>query len=126
MHPIRLAGFALLVVASGCAMTPREKCEAPYRAQLRVVSADMRETREALARGYRLVPARNDIGLHFCLRPSGMAHLCRAEDGEPMFDKQPIVRRAERAKLEALEQEYARLEQSIAACAAQYPQQSGG
>lgn len=126
MVPIRIAALGLLLVAGGCAVTPLQQCQAPYRAELRNVKADLHATRIALARGYRLVPARNEIGLHFCLRPSGMAVLCRAEDGEPMYDKQPIVRRAEQAKLRALAGERARLESALVDCTRRYPAEAGG
>lgn len=122
MRVIALTTLAATLILTACATTPRQKCESPYRAELRTVTADMRETRRAVQRGYRLVPAKFDIGLHHCLRPSGATYLCTADDGEPMYDKRPINRAAEQAKLRVLSQEAARLEAAIGQCQAQYPE----
>ncbi len=122
MRPIALAVLVVPLVAAGCELTPRQQCEAPFRADLRTVEAELRDTRETLQRGFRLVPASSEIGLHHCVRPSGFVSLCTVEDGEPMFDKRPINRVAEQAKLDALDSERARLTASIAQCAVQFPE----
>ena len=82
----------------------------------------MQDTAEALGRGYRLVPSRSRRGVHHCVTRTGFVRLCTSEDGEPMFDKRPISRAAETAKLAALQAEQKRLEAAIAACAAKYPE----
>jgi len=117
-----LATVAMSVVLAGCAFTPRQKCEAPYRAELRNVADDIGRTKMALARGFVLVPARNDFGLHYCLLPSGSVRLCTADEGEPMYDKRPINQAAEQAKLAVLQSEISRLESEISACQALYPE----
>lgn len=122
MHRIALFTLALPLFVAACATTPRQQCEAPYRAELRTVTEEMRQTETVLRRGYALAPARFEFGLHFCIRPSGTVYLCTADDGEPMYDKRPISRRAEAAKLAALEEEAARLRSAIADCQAQYPE----
>lgn len=122
MRMIALAPLAGLLALAACATTPRQQCEAPYRAELRTVNAELRDTQRAVSRGYRLVPARFSVGLHHCLRPSGATYLCTADEGEPMYDKQPINRRAERAKLSALRSEARRLNAAIGQCRARYPE----
>ena len=121
MRPIHLVLLVLPVMAA-CATTPRSQCEAPYRAELRTVEADLQDTAEVLARGYRLVPTRSRHGVHHCVTRTGFVRLCTPEDGEAMFDKRPISRAAETAKLAALQAEQKRLEAAIAACRAQYPE----
>lgn len=122
MRSVTLALIAVPLVLAACALTPRQQCEAPYRAELRGVAAEIRDTEITLARGFRLVPARFDSGLHYCLRPSGSVFLCRAEDGKAMYDKMPVNRRAEQAKLASLKGQARELEAGIAACRAQYPE----
>lgn len=122
MRSVTLALIAVPLVLAACALTPRQQCEAPYRAELRSVAAEIRDSEITLARGFRLVPARFDVGLHYCLRPSGSVYLCRAEDGEPMYDKRAINRRAELAKLASLKDQAQELESGIAACRAQFPE----
>lgn len=117
-----LAIVAISVVLTGCAFTPRQKCEAPYRADLRNVTEEIGRTKMALARGFVLVPARDDFGLHHCLLPNGFVRLCSADEGEPMYDKRPINEAAEQAKLAVLESEAMRLEAGISACRAEYPE----
>ena len=122
---MRLTSLALIVVPlvlSACAVTPRQQCQAPYRAELRNIEAEIRDSREALQRGFRLVPARWEHGINYCLSPSGFVSLCTAEDGEPMYDKRPISRPAEQAKLDALLGERGRLNAALAQCAAQFPE----
>ncbi len=116
--PIVLMALPLL---AACATTPLQQCQAPLRAELRTVEADLSETAQALGLGYRLVPARSTFGVHYCLSRSGFARLCTADDGEAMYDKRPINRAAETAKLAALQAEQKRLEAGLAACAAKYP-----
>jgi len=122
MRKFVFAALALPLVLAACELTPRQQCEAPYRAELRNVTAEAKDTREALARGYRFVPARNDFGLHWCFEHLNYATMCRAEDGLPMFDKRAISRAAEQAKLNVLVAQQRQLEVSIAACQAQYPE----
>lgn len=122
MRKFAIIALATSLVLAACATTPRQQCEAPYRAELRNVEAEIRDTQLALRRGFVLVPARFEFGLHYCVRPSGSVYLCRAEDGEPMYDKRPINRRAEQAKLSALIEEAARLKAGIAACQAKFPE----
>ncbi|GKY86185.1 hypothetical protein [Sinisalibacter aestuarii] len=122
MRSIALSALAVALTLAACATTPRQQCEAPYRAELRNTTFHIRETEMLLRRGFGLVPARNEIGLHYCLRPTGSAYLCRAEDGEPMFDRRPINRVAEQAKLDALRAEARRLTAAIADCQAAYPE----
>jgi hypothetical protein len=122
MRSIAVVALALPLLLAACATTPRQKCEAPYRAELRNVEMDIRDTRQALQRGFALVPARFSFGLHHCLRPSGSVYLCTEDDGEPMYDKRPINRRAEQAKLTALDSEAERLKAAIGACRARYPE----
>lgn len=122
---MRVWSFAILAVplfVSACALTPRQQCEAPYRSQLRTVEADIADTRAALSRGFTLVPATDTFGLHYCVDTFDMVGLCSADDGLAMFDKRPIVRQAEQAKLDVLMSERRRLSASIAQCAAQYPE----
>ena len=119
---ILLAATALALALTGCAMTPLQQCEAPHRSELRIVQDDIRDVRLALKRGFRLVPARWDHGVNYCVRASGSVYRCREEDGEPMFDKRRISRAAEQAKLAALLQERARLNAALAACAARFAQ----
>ena len=122
---MRLFALAMIVVPlvlAGCALTPRQQCQAPYRAELRTVDAEIRDTRQSLQRGFRLVPARWEHGLHYCESLSGFVSLCTADDGEPMFDKRPISRAAEQAKLNALLGERTRLHAALARCAAQFPE----
>lgn len=121
MRPIHLALLALPLVAA-CATTPRGQCQAPYRAELRTVEAELQHTAEVLGRGYRLVPTRSRLGVHHCVTRTGFVRLCTLEDGEPMFDKRPISRSAETAKLAALQAEQKRLEAAIAACAVKFPE----
>lgn len=121
MRPTTPVLLALPLVAA-CAMTPRQQCEAPYRADLRAVEADLRDTTQTLSRGFRLVPARFEIGRHYCVTRAGFVRPCRADDDLPMYDKRPINRAAETAKLEALEAERARLEAAIAGCGVRYPE----
>lgn len=122
MRKFVFAALSLPLVLAACELTPRQQCEAPFRSELRVVLEDTKATRLTLSRGYRLVPARNTFGLHYCVNPVGHVSICQAEDGEPMFDKRPISRVAERAKLDALVAERQRLESALAQCAAQYPE----
>ena len=122
MRMIALVPVAGLLVLAACATTPRQKCEAPNRAELRTVNAELHDTQRAINRGYRLVPAKFQVGLHQCLRPSGATYLCTADEGEPMYDKRPINRRAEQAKLAALQSEAKRLEAALGQCRAQYPE----
>lgn len=122
MRRLALAALAVPVLLAACEMTPRQQCEAPYRAELRTVETEIRDTRLTLERGFRLVPARWEQGIHYCVSPSGFVSLCTADDGEPMFDKRPISRPAERAKLNALLDERQRLTASIAQCAVQFPE----
>lgn len=121
MRPIHLALLALPLMAA-CATTPRSQCEAPYRAELRAVEADLQDTAQDLGRGYRLVPTRSRHGVHHCVTRAGFVRLCTEEDGEAMFDKRPISRAAETAKLAALQAEQKRLEAAIAVCQAKFPQ----
>jgi len=121
MRPIHLVLLALPLVAA-CATTPRGQCEAPYRAELGTVEADLQDTADVLGRGYRLVPARSSHGVHHCVTRSGFVRLCTSEDGEAMYDKRPISRAAETAKLAALQAEQKRLEAAISACRAKYPE----
>jgi len=114
--------LAVPLLLAACAITPRQQCEAPYRAELRNVEAEITDTRLALRRGFVLVPARFSIGLNYCLRPSGAVYLCTAKDGEPMYDKRPISQRAEQAKLAALIDEAARLKAEIAECRLKFPE----
>lgn len=122
MRMFAVVALAVPLLLAACELTPRQQCEAPYRAELRNVEAEIRDTQLALRRGFVLVPARFSIGLHHCVRPSGMVYLCTADDGEPMYDKRPINRRAEQAKLAALIDETARIKAGIAACQAKYPE----
>ena len=122
MRPIALAVMAIPLVLAACELTPRQQCEAPFRAELRTVEAEIRDTREVLRRGFRLVPARFEHGIHYCVEPSGFVSLCTADDGEPMFDKRPISRAAEQAKLATLQAERGRLNAALARCAAQFPE----
>ncbi len=121
MRPIHLALLALPLLAA-CATTPRQQCEAPHRTALRTVAADLHETAEALGRGYRLVPSRFQYGVHYCVTQTGFVQFCTADDGEPMYDKRPINRAAETAKLAALQAEQKRLDAAIAACRTRYPE----
>jgi len=69
------------------------------------------------------VPAASDFGLHYCVSGGGlMVTPCFDVQDEPMYDKRPISRRAETAKLDALRQDQRQLEAALAACAAQYPE----
>lgn len=122
MRKTFLAALALPLALAACEVTPLMQCQAPYRTELRTVRAEISETELVLRRGFRLVPARWELGLHYCVRPSGSVFLCTADDGLPMFDKRPISRTAERAKLQALLQEQARLYAALDACALQYPE----
>lgn len=124
MRSIVLVALAAPFLVAACATTPLQKCEAPYRAELRTVTEEMRRTELLLRRGYDLVPARFEFGVHHCIRPSGMVYVCTARDGEPMYDKRPINRPAERAKLSALAAEADRLKAGLAACRARYPQEA--
>ncbi|SMH48233.1 hypothetical protein [Maritimibacter sp. HL-12] len=117
-----LAILALPILLAACEITPRQQCEAPYRAELRTVDAEIRDTREILRRGFRLVPARWEHGVHYCIERSGFVGLCTADDGLPMYDKRPISRAAEQAKLSTLEAERQRLSRNIAQCAVQFPE----
>lgn len=121
MRPI-LAVLALPIVLAACEVTPRQQCEAPYRAELRTVRAEIDATEDNIRRGYRLVPARFDFGMRFCLDPFGDPEPCTADEGRPMYDKQAINRTAERAKLAALLDERARLGRALAQCAAEFPE----
>jgi len=121
MRPIHLALLALPLLA-GCATTPFQQCAAPHRTELRHVEADLHDTAEALGRGFRLVPARFEFGVHHCVTRTGFVRLCTADDGEPMYDKRPINRPAETAKLAALQAEQKRLEAEIISCRAAYPE----
>ena len=78
-------------------------------------------------------PRRSTGGTGWCRRGSstgctivshrpGSCSLCTADDGEPMYDKRPINRAAETAKLAALQAEQKRLDAAIAACRAHYPE----
>jgi len=123
MRNIALAALTVPLLLAACATTPRQQCEAPYRADLRTVLEETSSTSRALALGYRLVPATTSIGVHYCMAPTGRAVLCiNNEDDEPLYDKRPINRFAEQAKLDALNAERKRLESAIAQCAAQYPE----
>jgi len=122
MRPIALAVLALTLGLAACERTPRQQCEAPFRAELRTVEAEIRDTRQVLQRGFRLVPATFEHGIHYCVGPSGFVSLCTADEGEPMFDKRPISRAAEQAKLSALQGERARLTGLLAQCAVQFPE----
>ena len=121
MRPFHLVMLALPVLAA-CATTPRAQCEATYRNQLANVRADIRETELALRRGFRLVPAGTDFGLHFCVSPGGIVTPCFNEEDEPMYDKRPVNRRAETAKLDVLRAEQSRLRAGLAKCATLYPE----
>lgn len=121
MRKTLLAIFALPLALAACELTPLQQCQAPYRAQLRTVTEETRTTEQNLSRGYRLVPTRFAFGLHYCLDHFGHATLCRAEEGEPMYDKRPINRAAERAKLNALIAERKRLDAALSHCALQFP-----
>lgn len=121
MRPIHFALMVLPLLAA-CATTPRQHCEAPHRAALRTVDADLHDTAEALGRGYRLVPARFEYGVHHCVTRTGFVRLCTSDDGEPMYDKRPINRAGETAKLAALQAEQKRLAAALAACRAQFPE----
>lgn len=112
-----LAILAVPLFAAACATTPRGQCEAPHRAQLRVVTAEISTTQADIHRGFRLVPAQWAFGHHYCLDPFGAARLCTAADNEPMYDRREINRAAERAKLAALVREQQRLTAALAACA---------
>ena len=123
MRKLVFAALTLPLALAACEVTPRQQCEAPYRSELRTVLADISETSRALQLGYRLVPARSSIGVHYCMNPLGRAVLCTGDDpDEPLYDKVPISRVAEQAKLDALDIERKRLESSIAQCAVQFPQ----
>lgn len=122
MRSVAFLALALPLALAACAVTPRQQCEAPYRSDLRNVEFDLRETKLILRRGYDLIPARDTFGLKYCLRPTGTAYLCQPEEGEAAYDKRPISRRAEEAKLAALHSEVVRLNRAIAACQAQYPE----
>lgn len=122
MRPIALAVMAIPLVLAACELTPRQQCEAPFRSELRTVEAEIRDTRQTLQRGFRLVPARFEHGIHYCVSPSGFVGICTADEGEPMFDKRPINRVAERAKLTALQAERGRLNAALARCATQFPE----
>jgi len=115
-------GFMALPLLAACATTPLQQCMAPHRAELRTVEADMRNTAQALSRGFRLVPARFDFGVHHCVTRTGRVHLCRSDDEGPYYDKRPINRAAETAKLKALRAERARLDAAMANCAIRYPE----
>lgn len=122
---MRFTALAVLIVPfllAACEVTPRQQCQAPYRAELRTVDAEIRDTREILRRGFRLVPARWEHGVNYCVEPSGFVGLCTASDGLPMYDKRPINRAGEQAKLGALEAERQRLSRAIAQCAVQFPE----
>jgi hypothetical protein len=122
MRMFALSATAVALLLAGCETTPRQQCQAPYRAELRTAMAELRETETDLRRGYTLTPARDDFGMHYCLMPTGAPRLCTVEDGEPMYDKRPINRAAERAKLAALKGEVQRLNAALARCAAEYPE----
>ncbi len=117
-----LAVLALPILLAACELTPRQQCEAPYRAELRTVRAEIDATEANIRRGYRLVPARFDFGMRYCLDPFGDAELCTADEGRLMYDKQPINRAAERAKLATLYAERERLGRALARCAVQFPE----
>lgn len=121
MRPTHLIVLALGGLAA-CAMSPRQQCEATHRNDLATVRAEIRETELLLRRGFRLVPAESDFGLHYCESPGLMVTPCFGKTDEPMFDKRPINRRAEAAKLDALRAERKRLEVGLAQCAVQYPE----
>lgn len=121
MRPFHLVLIVLPLLAA-CATTPRGQCEAPHRAELRTVNAEADDTALSLERGFRLVPARFDRGINFCVTRTGHVRRCRAEDGEPMFDKRPINRAAETAKLTTLRAERARLDAAIMQCRETYPE----
>jgi hypothetical protein len=122
MRRIALAALSLPLLLSACALTPRQQCEAPYWSDLHVVKTDLKEAELVLRRGYRLIPARSESGLHYCERLSGAIYLCSADEGEPMYDKRPINRAAETAKRDALLREQMRLESALADCAVQFPE----
>lgn len=111
-----------LAVLSACALTPRQQCEFPLRNQLANLRADIRDSELMLKRGFRLVPATSDYGLHYCVGPGTMVTPCFNEEEEPMYDKRPINRPAEAAKLETLRAEQRRLERALAACAQNFPE----
>lgn len=122
MRPILAAALALPILLAACEVTPRQQCEAPYRAELRTVRAEIDATEDNIRRGYRLVPARFDFGVRYCLDPFGDPELCTADEGRAMYDKQPINRAAERAKLATLYSERDRLGRALAQCAVQFPE----
>lgn len=111
-----------LAVLAACATTPRQSCEATYRNQLATVRSEIRDTEQVLQRGFRLVPTLSTFGPHYCLSPGGHVRPCFGNEEGPMFDKRPINRRAETAKLTALRQEETRLTAGLAQCAVQYPE----
>lgn len=122
MRRFSLAALALSVVLAACALTPRQQCEAPYQAELRTVETEIRSTELNLRRGFTLVPARWPYGVHYCLTATDRVTLCTAADELPMYDKQPINRVAEMAKLRALLSERRRLAAAIQQCAVQFPE----
>lgn len=122
MRRFALAALAFPLVLAACELTPRQQCEIPLRAELRTVDSEIFDTRETLQRGFRLVPAVFEHGLHYCIGPAGFVSLCTADDGEPMYDKRPINRAAEQAKLATLLAERERLRTALARCAAQFPE----
>lgn len=112
----------VLAVLAACATTPRGQCESTQRNKLANVRIDIRETELNLQRGFRLVPATSKYGLHYCLSPGGQVWPCFNEEDEPMYDKRPINRHAENAKLAALREEQVRLNAELAQCAVLYPE----
>lgn len=122
---MRIAGLAVLgitAILAACATTPRQQCEWPIRSQLGTVNEEIRDTRRVLQRGYRLVPAQFPFGAHFCMDAFGNDRPCLGRDDGPRFDRRPVSRAGERAKLEALQGERLRLSRALAQCAVQYPE----
>ena len=110
--------FATLTLAA-CTLSPQQKCQASINRALADNRAEIERSMEAIDRGVVFVPARDNIGVRFCLGDQGTFELCLSQpEGVQTFVKQRIDRTAEQAKLDALLQRRQALQAELAQCAA--------
>ena len=114
-----IAALGLLLAA--CA-SPQQGCERAASAELRALDAQIAETEEALARGYRIRPAQEGITrLRLCAWPREPVLFCTERVQSPQSQRREAIDRAqETARLQELRDQraaiVARTADRIAAC----------
>jgi hypothetical protein len=116
--PRLILALSLLAFA---ACSPAEQCRLDATRELRQLDRMIGDSREDLARGYRLIPIADpfQIGLFGCFEPSDVFAFC-ADNSFPRYRRERINVPAEEAKLASLQAQRreaaARAERALAPC----------